>query len=63
MNPRVLRFDLVQESGGESGHELAFEVREYTKYIRKHHVNVTLAVPMGLSDAPAAAVDQSDEAL
>ena len=44
---------------GSRGHELAFEVREYTEYIRKHHVNATLAVPMSFSDAPAAAVDHS----
>ena len=60
MNPRVLRFDLVRGGGaGESGHKLAFEVREYTEYIRKYHVNATLAVPMGFSDAPSAAVHQS----
>jgi hypothetical protein len=59
MNPRVLRFDVVQEGGEESGHELAFEVREYAEHFRKHHVNATLAVPMEFSDAPASAVDKS----
>lgn len=54
MYPRAFRFDVIEEGSGESGHEVVFEVREYTEDIRKRHVNVTLSVPMKFGDDSAA---------
>ncbi|KAK3301709.1 uncharacterized protein B0T15DRAFT_577978 [Chaetomium strumarium] len=39
MNPRVLRFDVVEGSGGSSEDEIVFEVREYTEVMRTRCVN------------------------
>ncbi len=59
MNPRVFLFELAQEDSGDSEHELVFQVREYTEYIRRHHIHVTLAVPMEFSDIRAPVVGRS----
>lgn len=52
INPRALRFDIVEDSSGNSGHELVFEVREYTEDTRRRTVNVYVGSSMEISDAP-----------
>ncbi|KAK4152930.1 hypothetical protein C8A00DRAFT_34327 [Chaetomidium leptoderma] len=40
INPRVLRFDVVEGSGhGGSEQEVVFEVREYTEFMRRCYFN------------------------
>ena len=55
VNPRVLRFDFVGGGeGGTPGHELVFEVKEYTETRRRLLVNPSLTMPMASGDADIA---------
>ncbi|KAL2195397.1 hypothetical protein P885DRAFT_40681, partial [Corynascus similis CBS 632.67] len=53
INPGVLRFDLVgeEEGCGALGHELVFDVKEYTETFRRHYVNDDLVIPMRNGDS------------
>ncbi|KAK4238534.1 hypothetical protein C8A03DRAFT_33411 [Achaetomium macrosporum] len=51
INPRVVRFDVDENScGGGIGEEVVFKVREYTEDIRARHVNVDVAWRMALEE-------------
>ena len=55
VNPRVLRFDFGQEEeGGTPGHELVFDVKEYTEAKRRLLVNPSFTMPMASGDADIA---------
>ena len=55
INPRVLRFDLVGEGEGRGalGHELVFDVKEYTETFRRRYVNEDLVIAMENGDSIA----------
>ncbi len=54
INPRVLRFDLIGEEGrGVLGHELVFDVKEYTETFRRCFVHDELAILMSNGDLVA----------
>lgn len=53
MNPRALRFDLVEEREGSGalGEKLVFKVGEYTEVFRKRYINKSLSLFVSMGDS------------